>query len=150
MITIPPFVHDVPQVEDLIYQNTPSENPDAYKRINEFKDQFQELQKELKAMKGKYLFGKSTYDLCLVPNVKIPVKFKVHEFEKYKGNSYPQSHLNMHFRKMANYNGDDKLLIHYFQDNLTGASLKWYMGLYNAHISSFNEPCRGVYMPVQV
>ena len=45
--------------------------------MEEFQDQFQEMQKELRALKGKDLFGKNTHDLCLVPNVKIPAKFKV-------------------------------------------------------------------------
>lgn len=57
----------------------------------------------------------------------------------YKGNSCPQSHLTMYYWKMATHTDDDKLLIHYFQDNLTGATLKWCMGLDNAHISSFND-----------
>ncbi|XP_050878200.1 uncharacterized protein LOC127082022 [Lathyrus oleraceus] len=90
-------------------------------------------------MKGKNLFGKKAYDLCFVPNVKIPVKLKVLNFEKYKGNSCPQSHLTMYCRKMDTHIDDDKLLIHYFQDNLTGVTLKWYMGLDNAYISYFND-----------
>lgn len=40
-------------------------------------------------MKGKDMFGKKAYDLYLVPNVKIPIKFKVPNFEKYKGNLCP-------------------------------------------------------------
>lgn len=45
----------------------------------------------------------------------------------------------MYCQKMATHIDDDKLLIHYFQHSLTGASLKWYMGLDNAHISYFND-----------
>lgn len=40
------------------------------------------MQKEIQALRGKYLFGKNTHDLCLVPNMKIPHKFKVPDFEK--------------------------------------------------------------------
>ena len=107
--------------------------------MDSFQDQFAELRREMKAMKGKELFGKNAHDLCLVPNVKIPVKFKVPDFEKYKGNSCPQSHLIMYCRKMAMHTDDDNLLIHYFQDSLTGASLKWYMGLDSTRITSFND-----------
>lgn len=69
-------------------------------------------------MKGKDLFGKNAYDLCLVPNVKIPIKFKVPYFEKYKGNFYPKSHLTMYFRKMANHTYEEikhpfTLIIHH-------------------------------------
>lgn len=46
----------------------------------------------------------------------------------------------MYFQKMATHtDDDDKQLIHYFQDSLIGATLKWYMGLDSAHISSFND-----------
>src|SRR3954468_21552361 len=81
-------------------------------------------QKELKTLRGQDLLGKNAADLCLVPNVKIPHKFKVPEFKKYKGNSCPQSHLVMYARRMSTQIDNQQLLIHYFQDSLTGAALK--------------------------
>ncbi|XP_058774324.1 uncharacterized protein LOC131648596 [Vicia villosa] len=136
MTVIPPSVHTVPQAEEPIYQVEPNGRGEVY---DDFQDQFQEMRKEIKALKGKNSFGKNAYDMCLVPNVKIPAKFKVPDFEKYKGSSCPQSHLTMYCRKMATHTDDDKLLIHYFQDSLTGAALKWYMGLDSTHISSFDD-----------
>ncbi|XP_050920028.1 uncharacterized protein LOC127137625 [Lathyrus oleraceus] len=53
--------------------------------MDEFQDQFQDMQKKIQALRGKYLFGKNAHDLCLVPSVKIPHKFKVPDFKKYKG-----------------------------------------------------------------
>src|ERR1044072_9159234 len=97
------------------------------------------MQLEIKTIRGKELFGKNAQDLCLVPRVRIPAKFKVLDFEKYKRNSCPQSHLTMYSRKMSTYNDDHQLLIHYFQDSLTGAALKWYMGLDSANIQTFND-----------
>jgi len=67
--------------------------------------------------------------LCLVPDVVIPPKFKVPEFEKYKGATCPKSHLVMYCRKMAAYAHDEKLLMHFFQESLTGTALNWYMHL---------------------
>ncbi|XP_058726198.1 uncharacterized protein LOC131597523 [Vicia villosa] len=136
MTVIPPPVHTVPQAEEPIYQVEPNERGEVY---DDFQDQFQEMRKEVKALKGKNSFGKNAYDMCLVPNVKIPAKFKVPDFEKYKGSSCPQCRLTMYCRKMATHTDDDKLLIHYFQDSLTGAALKWYMGLDSTHISSFDD-----------
>ncbi|XP_058783714.1 uncharacterized protein LOC131658434 [Vicia villosa] len=136
MTVIPPPVHTVPQAEEPIYQVEPNERGEVY---DDFQDQFQEMRKAIKALKGENSFGKNAYDMCLVPNVKIPAKFKVPDFEKYKGSSCPQSHLTMYCRKMATHTDDDKLLIHYFQDSLTGAALKWYMGLDSTHISSFDD-----------
>ncbi|XP_052727619.1 uncharacterized protein LOC108327319 [Vigna angularis] len=64
--------------------------------------------------------------LSLVPSVKIPHKFKAPDFEKYKGNTCPKSHLTMFCRKMAAYAYDEQLLIHVFQDSLVGVALNWY------------------------
>jgi hypothetical protein len=97
------------------------------------------MRNELKTLRGKDLFGKSDAGLCLVPNVKIPMKFKVPDFENYKGNTCPLSHLVMYARKMSTQTDNDQLLIHYFQDSLTDAALTWYMGLDNASVRTFND-----------
>lgn len=75
----------------------------------------------------------------LVSNVKIPHKFKLLDFEKYKGNSCPLSHLVMYARKMSTQTNNHQLLIHYFQDNLIGAAFKWYTGLDRTQIRTFND-----------
>ncbi|KAI5436199.1 hypothetical protein KIW84_022602 [Lathyrus oleraceus] len=135
----PPVVHTLPRVEDTIYHSESSKGPDVYEKMDETKDQFLELCKELKTLRGKDLFGKSVVELCLVPNVKIPVKLKVPNFEKHKGNTCPLIHLVMYARKMSTQTDNDQLLIHYFQDSLTGAALRWYMGLDSASIRTFND-----------
>ena len=43
----------------------------------------------------------------------------------------------MYLRNMSAYTKNDKLLIHFFQDSLSGASLKWYMGLKKGLIQCF-------------
>ena len=68
-------------------------------------------------------------ELCLVPNVVIPHKFKVFEFKKFNGFACPINHLTSYYQKKGSYAHDDKLLIHFFQDSLTGAASKWYMKL---------------------
>jgi hypothetical protein len=135
----PPVVHTIPRVEDTIYHFDPSEGPDVYKKMDEMKYQFLELRKEFKTLNGKDLFGKSATELCMVPNVKIPVKFKVPDFEKYKGNTCPLSHLVKYAHKISTQTNNDQLLIHYFQDSLTGVALRWYMGLDSASIFTFND-----------
>ena len=102
-----PVVHTLPRVEDTIYHSESFEGPDVYEKMDEMKDQFLELRKELKTLRGKHLFGKSVAELCLVPNVKIPVKFKVSDFENYKGNTFPLSHLVMYARKMSTHTDND-------------------------------------------
>jgi len=53
-------------------------------------------------------------EICLVPNFVIPPKFKVPDFNKYKGNTCPKNHLKMYSRKMRAYSKNDKLLMHFF------------------------------------
>ena len=53
-------------------------------------------------------------ELYLVPNIVIPLKFKVPNFDKYKGTNCPKNHLKMYCRKMGAYAKDEKLLIHFF------------------------------------
>jgi len=71
-----------------------------------------------------------------VPDVVIPPKSKVLEFEKYKGVTCPKSHLTMYCRKMAAHAHDEKLLMHIFQDSLAGMALNWYMHLEPARVRS--------------
>jgi len=95
----------------------------------------------MKSLQGKEIFGKDAYDLCLVSNIQIPHKFKVPDFEKYKGNSCPKDHLVMYARKMCTQADNHQVLIHYFQDSLTSVALKWYMNLDNTKIQTFNDLC---------
>ena len=103
----PPIVHTLPRVEETIYHSNPSEGPNVYEKMDEMKDEFLEQHKELKTLRGKDLFGKSVDELCLVPNVKILMKFKVPDFEKYKGNTCPLSHLVMYAIKMSTQTDND-------------------------------------------
>ena len=42
-------------------------------------------------------------ELCLVPDISIPSKFKVSDFDKYKGTTCPKNHLKIYCRKMGAY-----------------------------------------------
>ncbi|CAK8567693.1 unnamed protein product [Lathyrus sativus] len=98
-----------------------------------------DLAEKLRAMEGHSSNSFSALELCLVPNVVIPPKFKVPEFSKYKGLSCPNIHLKMYCRKMAAYARDEKLMIHCFQDSLSGASLEWYMQLERNSVRTWAE-----------
>src|SRR3954471_9985558 len=45
----------------------------------------------------------------------------------------------MYVRKMVAYANDQKLMMHFFQDSLSGASVEWYMQLEKTHIRSWND-----------
>ena len=90
-------------------------------------------------MKGNEFFSVDGDNICLVSDLMTPSRFKTPELEKYKGYTCPRSHLVMYFRKMAAYTNNQKLLMHCFQDSLSGASLKWYMGFERNGIHCFQD-----------
>jgi hypothetical protein len=73
-------------------------------------------------------------EMCLVPNVVVPKKFRVPEFIKYSGTQCSMTHLKSYYNKMAKVVHDEKLMMHFFQDSLNGATLSWYMRLDNTKI----------------
>ncbi|CAL5207234.1 unnamed protein product [Lathyrus oleraceus] len=95
------------------------------------------LEKKHKAIEGQDTLELNALDMCLVPGLVIPLKFKAPEFEKYKEDGCPKHHLVIFFQKMTSHAHDDKLMIHCFQDILTRASLSWYMKLERSRIQSW-------------
>ena len=45
----------------------------------------------------------------------------------------------MYARKMSTQADNQQLLIHYFQDSLTGTALRWYMGLDSGTVQTFRD-----------
>ena len=80
-----------------------------------------------------------TTELCLVPDMVIPPKFKVSDFNKYKGTTYPKNHLKTYCRKMGAYTKDEKLLIHFFQESLTRTTVTWYTNLEPSRVHSWKD-----------
>jgi hypothetical protein len=72
--------------------------------------------------------------ICLVLNVVILKRFRVPEFIKYIRTQCPITHLKSYCNKMTEVVHDKKLLMHFFQDSLSGAVLSWYMRLDNTRI----------------
>lgn len=62
-------------------------------------ERFQVLEEKLKAIEGQDAFVLNASDMCLVPGLIMPPKFKTSNFEKYKGDSCPKQHLVMFCRK---------------------------------------------------
>ena len=66
-------------------------------------------------------------------------KFRLPEFIKYTGTQCPITHLKSYCNKMAEVVHDEKLLMHFFQDSLSGAALSWYMRLDNTKIRKWKD-----------
>src|SRR4051812_20926732 len=107
--------------------------------IDEFDKRFHLLDERLKAMEGRDSIDLDAVGLCLVPGIKIPAKFKAPNFEKYKCTTCPIAHVKAFCNKMAPYAENDKLLMHFFQDSLSGTSLEWYNQLERTDIRTWKE-----------
>jgi hypothetical protein len=101
-------------------------------------DKWTALEERLKAVEGNDLFDPiRAAEVCLVPNILIPKKFRVPEFVKYTRMECLKTHLRSYYNKMAEVIHDDKLLIYFFQDSLTGSALSWYMSLDTVRIKKW-------------
>jgi len=87
-------------------------------------DKLSALEERLRAVEGNDWFDPMrAVEVCLVPNIIVPKKFRIPEFIKYNGLECPNTHLRSYCNKMAEVIYDDKLLIYFFQDSLTGSAL---------------------------
>ena len=104
------------------------------------REKLDHIEERLRAVEGfgDYPFVDMT-NFCLVPDVVIPPKFKVPDFDRYKGTTCPKNHLKMYCRKMGAYSKDEKLLMHFFQDSLAGATVIWYTNLEASCIRSWKD-----------
>ena len=94
---------------------------------NEAQRKFELIKEHLKAMEGSDVYRLvDAYKMSLVPDLVLPPKFKVPTFDKYDGTKCPFAHLYMYCRKMTGYTSNDKLLLHCFQDSLSGSATRWY------------------------
>jgi hypothetical protein len=98
------------------------------------------LEQRLRAFEVIHLYDPiKAAEMCLVPNVVIPKKFRVPEFVKYMGTQCSITHLKAYCNKMVEVVDDEKLLIHFFQDSLSGAALTWYMRLDNTKVKKWKD-----------
>jgi hypothetical protein len=103
-------------------------------------NKFIALEQRMRAFEGIRLYDPiKAVEMCLVPNVVIPKKFRVPEFVKYTRTQCPITHLKAYCNKMAEVVDDEKLLIHFFQDNLSDVSLTWYMRLDNTKVKKWKD-----------
>ena len=98
------------------------------------------LEERLRAIEGDkdYAFA-NLEELFLVPNIITPPKFKVPDFDKYKGITCPKNHLKTCCRKMGAYTKDEELLIHFVQESLTGVAVTWYAYLEPSRVHSWKD-----------
>ena len=73
------------------------------------------LDERLRAIKGDDIYKViDATEPSLVLDLVIPLKFKVPNFTKYGGTSYPTKHITMYYTKMVKHTRNDMLLTNYF------------------------------------
>ncbi|XP_050890082.1 uncharacterized protein LOC127095439 [Lathyrus oleraceus] len=130
----PPFINpliiEIDDQQDAFFSPRVASVYDTFgPSANKVEKKVRAIEEKLKAMEGSSAIGFDAAEMCLVPSVVIPSKFKAPDFEKYKGASDPRTRVKAYFQNMTTYSDDDRFLMHFFQDNLSGASLDWYMQL---------------------
>lgn len=132
-IFLPPQVGQIPEEELRMHEVKTDDNNDLLVK-------YQEMEERLKAIENVGVSDSvRATSLCLIPDVIIPAKFKMPEFEKYSGSGDPMNHLMMYCSKMAAYIKDDKLLIHCFQFSLGSSASKWYFSLERAKVKGWTD-----------
>ncbi|GKV30632.1 hypothetical protein SLEP1_g39424 [Rubroshorea leprosula] len=120
-----------------IVQSNDQEKTQVVKLITEDEDK---AIKTLKSMQGVQTNKPvDISSLCFLPNIQLPRKFKLPEFDKYNGTDCPYAHLTMCCRKMAPYANNEKLMIHYFQDSLVGHVDAWFSTLDKSKVKSWHD-----------
>ena len=101
------------------------------------------LDKKLKEIKSVNDLGSvDPRELCLVPDLVIPPKFKMPKFEKYDGTKCLENHLATYCKKMAGHVRNEGLLIYVFYDSLTGVAAQWYIELKKDQIRTWKDLAR--------
>ena len=101
------------------------------------------LEQRLKAIENQNtLKGLNPNDLNLVSNLVTPPHFKMPRFEEYDGTSCHEMHLIMYCNKMTVHAHNEKLLIHIFQESLTGATSEWNLRLERNQVRTWKDLSR--------
>ena len=126
--SVDPFM--IPYLDDLYGQEKLKKSLSGQLIDIKLEQRHDSLEQRLKAVENQNtLKGLNPNDLNLVSDLVIPPHFKMPRFEKYDGTSCPKMHLIMYYNKMTMHAHNEKLLIHIFQESLTGAASEWYLRL---------------------
>ncbi|XP_031376024.1 uncharacterized protein LOC116190475 [Punica granatum] len=97
----------------------------------------EEMMKALQESDSRY--DTSYLDLNLFPNMRLPPKIKIPDFDKYDGTTDPKPHLQGYRNRMMPYWGYEQFMIQTFQESLKGAALSWFTSLKAADIPTWDE-----------
>ncbi|XP_070045268.1 uncharacterized protein [Nicotiana tomentosiformis] len=92
-------------------------------------EQFQMLRRQMKSL--QIARGSESLDyenLCIHPDVDMPIGYKPPKFDTFDGTGDPRSHLRAYYDKLVGVGRNEKLRMKLFKRSLTGEALTWYTG----------------------
>ena len=123
---IDPFI--VPNLNNPCKQESFKKNPSGRSNHVDMQQRCSLLDKKLKEIEGvDDLERVDPRELCLVPDLVIPLKFKMSKLKKYGGTKCPKNHLATYCNKMVGHTHNEDLPIYVFYESLTRAVAQWYM-----------------------
>ncbi|KAM3327189.1 hypothetical protein P3S67_002315 [Capsicum chacoense] len=66
-------------------------------------------------------------NLCIFPDVHLPLGFKMSKFDKYEGHGDPVAHLKKFCNQLRGAGGKEELLMAYFIESLEGVASEWFI-----------------------
>jgi len=77
-----PTIHKVPQNEEPIFHSGSAE---AYDRVHDLREKYDEMYREMKALRGKEVLKRDVHDLCLVRMSRYPTSSSSQTSRNTKG-----------------------------------------------------------------
>ncbi|XP_038679443.1 uncharacterized protein LOC119980721 [Tripterygium wilfordii] len=103
-------------------------------------EQYKKMEKWMSSIEGFGPVGAlSPHKLCLVKDLIIPPDFKLPAFTLFDGTGIPLDHLTMYCRRMQPYVHDEKIVIHFFQESLTGSATRWFTSLDPSSVETWED-----------
>ncbi|XP_027168644.1 uncharacterized protein LOC113768468 [Coffea eugenioides] len=130
--TAEPFVLDTASQGKAAIEEQPIPiDKDLLRRLDRFDDFMRKNQ-------GLSKHGGLDYnELCLFPDIQLPLGFKTPKFSKYDGTGNPKTHLKMFANKLGKSVDDENLPMRLFPKSLEGDALDWYSNLKSREVKTW-------------
>ncbi|XP_060187222.1 uncharacterized protein LOC132616669 isoform X2 [Lycium barbarum] len=116
--------HSISQFNSLIDIERPAKNAEHEDMAGKLKS----LEQAMKNLQGLGGYKSVSFrDLCMFPDVHLPLGFKVPKFDKYDGQGDPMAHLKRYCNQLRGAGGKQELLMVYFGESLTGLASEWFI-----------------------
>ncbi|KAH0738141.1 hypothetical protein KY290_036846 [Solanum tuberosum] len=115
-----PTMPEVDPYEEMEKEARSRTDDNVAREIRNLKEAFKSIQVH------KGVEGLEYEDLCVHPDVELPVGYKVPKFDVFDGKGNPRAHLRSYCDKLVGVGKDEAIRMKLFIRSLTGEALDWY------------------------